>query len=49
MNPFSQWIKLVEKLHYDSGYVFCNIVDLVLINHLNFHKVSTPLTFFFDL
>ncbi|QEX45998.1 hypothetical protein [Mycoplasmoides gallisepticum] len=46
MNPFSQWIKLVEKLHYDSGYVFCNIVDLVLINHLNFHKVSKPLTFF---
>ncbi|QMT98319.1 hypothetical protein H3143_02325 [Mycoplasma tullyi] len=46
MNPFAQWIKLVERLHYDSGYVFCNIVDLVLISHINYHKANTPLTFF---
>ncbi|PPJ44346.1 hypothetical protein C0075_27185, partial [Rhizobium sp. KAs_5_22] len=39
-------MKLVEQLHYDSGYVFCNIIDLALTNHINFHKTNRQLTFF---
>ncbi|MDC4163655.1 hypothetical protein [Mycoplasma bradburyae] len=46
MNHQLQWIKLAEQIHYDSGYVFCNIIDPALINHLNFDKKNSPLVFF---
>ncbi|QZX48888.1 hypothetical protein [Mycoplasma sp. E35C] len=46
MNYQQQWIRLAEQLHYDTGYVFCNLIDPALINHINFDKKTEPLLFF---